>query len=243
MNRVSRLVALGCLLLGTLARGGEGSPDMKHVAADAKAVVVMQPAALLKCEAGKQLASLLKPGRTLPDWLTEKAGLPLDDVERLTVVQLEDMLDTAGMVVRALRPFAEVVDCPTCGTAVADMADSQLHLLWLVKAMLAYENDHGCLPPRAVFDKDGKPLLSWRVLLFPYLNEKDLLNKFQLDEPWDGPHNRKLIGRMPATFRSVQARFNKTVLSDGVVLVSPRSPAEAEEDGKLDEATLRGMLI
>ncbi len=57
-------------------------------------------------------------------------------------------------------------------------------------------------PARAVFDKDGKPLLSWRVLLLPYLQEGNLYKQFHLDEPWDSPHNKKLIERMPAAFRS-----------------------------------------
>ncbi len=57
-------------------------------------------------------------------------------------------------------------------------------------------------PARAVFDKNGKPLLSWRVLLLPYLQEGNLYNQFHLDEPWDSPHNKKLIERMPAAFRS-----------------------------------------
>jgi hypothetical protein len=61
-----------------------------------------------------------------------------------------------------------------------------------------YHAANGHLPPPAVYGKDGKALLSWRVLLLPYLEEGDLFQQFKLDEPWDSAHNKKLLSRMPA---------------------------------------------
>ncbi len=46
----------------------------------------------------------------------------------------------------------------------------------------------------------GKALLSWRVTLLPYLGEQELYRQFRLDEPWDGPHNKKLLARMPNVY-------------------------------------------
>jgi hypothetical protein len=48
--------------------------------------------------------------------------------------------------------------------------------------------------------KNGKPLLSWRVMLLPYLDESDLYKEFRLDEAWDSPHNKKLLKKMPKVF-------------------------------------------
>lgn len=44
---------------------------------------------------------------------------------------------------------------------------------------------------------NGKPGLSWRVHLLPYLGQKTLYDQFQLGEPWDSPHNMKLLNQMP----------------------------------------------
>jgi hypothetical protein len=57
-------------------------------------------------------------------------------------------------------------------------------------------------PLPAIMSKDGKPLLSWRVAILPYLQQKPLYDQFHLDEPWDGPHNRPLVDKMPAIYRS-----------------------------------------
>jgi prepilin-type processing-associated H-X9-DG protein len=72
----------------------------------------------------------------------------------------------------------------------------------IASALLAYNSEHGTFPPAYVVDKDGKPLYSWRVLILPYIDHKDLYNMFHLDEPWDSPHNRRLIdsSRAPKTY-------------------------------------------
>ncbi|MCA9269632.1 MAG: DUF1559 domain-containing protein, partial [Planctomycetales bacterium] len=57
-------------------------------------------------------------------------------------------------------------------------------------------------PPAARKTADGKPGLSWRVQILPYIEEDALYREFHLDEPWDSDHNKKLLERMPATFRS-----------------------------------------
>ena len=53
----------------------------------------------------------------------------------------------------------------------------------------------------AICDNQGKPLLSWRVAILPYLDEKSLYDQFRLDEPWDGPNNKNFLARMPAVYQ------------------------------------------
>lgn len=66
--------------------------------------------------------------------------------------------------------------------------------------MLIYNDTHGHMPPAVVYGKDGRPLYSWRVLLLPYLAQEDLYKQFHLDEPWDSPHNLRLLERMPGVY-------------------------------------------
>jgi prepilin-type processing-associated H-X9-DG protein len=67
-------------------------------------------------------------------------------------------------------------------------------------ACLNYESANGAYPPAALTDAGGKPLLSWRVAILPYIDQKVLYDKFHLDEPWDSPHNRQLLPYMPRTY-------------------------------------------
>ncbi len=67
-------------------------------------------------------------------------------------------------------------------------------------AMHNYHNDHNVFPPAAIVDRNGKPLLSWRVAILPQLGEHELYNQVKLDEPWDSPNNKRLLDRMPKVY-------------------------------------------
>ena len=56
-----------------------------------------------------------------------------------------------------------------------------------------YHSANNAFPKPAITDKEGKPLLSWRVAILPYIEQQELYNKFKLDEPWDSPHNKALL--------------------------------------------------
>jgi hypothetical protein len=69
-------------------------------------------------------------------------------------------------------------------------------------AMHNYHDLHQTLPPAYRAENSGRPLLSWRVLILPYIVQGALYREFHLDEPWDSQHNKKLIERIPAVYRS-----------------------------------------
>ena len=77
----------------------------------------------------------------------------------------------------------------------------------VARAVLEYVHDKkGPVPPPAVLGPDGRPLYSWRVLVLPYLGEKRLYEQFRLDEPWDGPHNKGLLAKMPEVFAPARGK-------------------------------------
>ncbi|HJZ89777.1 MAG TPA: sigma-70 family RNA polymerase sigma factor, partial [Gemmataceae bacterium] len=94
-------------------------------------------------------------------------------------------------------------DKPGMAERTADYAQRQRSLDNLKKIMVAMINYHDATGrfPADIVDKSGKPLLSWRVELLRYLDEKDLNKQFRRDEPWDSEHNLKLLARMPEVFR------------------------------------------
>jgi len=74
------------------------------------------------------------------------------------------------------------------------------HLSQIALALHNYQSVFGCWPPAYVADENGKPMHSWRVLILPFLGEQTLYNRYDFREPWDGPHNRRLIGAMPSLY-------------------------------------------
>src|SRR5262249_30419081 len=82
----------------------------------------------------------------------------------------------------------------------ASRAQTANNLKQIALAMHNYHSTYNHFPPHAIYSKDGRPLLSWRVLLLPYLEQDAVFKQFKLDEPWDGPHNKKLLAHMPKVF-------------------------------------------
>jgi prepilin-type processing-associated H-X9-DG protein len=114
------------------------------------------------------------------------------------------------------------------------------NLKQIALAMHLYENKNGSFPPAAVYDKDGKPLLSWRVLILPYMNQESLYEQFHLDEPWDSPHNKPLAAAAPAVFRCPSDPAAEG-LSTYEVLVGPRSIFTGEPTGVAVDSIQDGM--
>ncbi len=80
------------------------------------------------------------------------------------------------------------------------------HLKKLAGALDKYHEKHGSYPPAALCDGEGRPVLSWRVALLPYMGEEALYNEFKLDEPWDSLHNKRLLKKMPKDLQPVGYR-------------------------------------
>ena len=70
--------------------------------------------------------------------------------------------------------------------------------------------------------KNGKPLLSWRVQLLPFLEYAELYNQFKLDEPWDSENNLKLLEKMPSTFASPRVKVKNKGYTVYQGFVGPR---------------------
>lgn len=67
-------------------------------------------------------------------------------------------------------------------------------------AMHNYYSTNKHLPPRCLTDRKGKPLMSWRVTLLPYVEQARLYDALKLGEAWNSDHNKKLTGMFVPVF-------------------------------------------
>jgi len=94
------------------------------------------------------------------------------------------------------------LDPPEGVRGVAARIHSSNNLKQIGVAIHNYNGSFQSLPPAITFTPDGKPLLSWRVIILPYIEEDALYREFHLSEPWNSPHNVRLLERIPGVYRS-----------------------------------------
>ena len=112
------------------------------------------------------------------------------------------------------EPQAEQADeKPAAGKSPAE-ADAELskrNLVQIGTAMQNYESAYGAVVHNSyeTFKESGrptgKPLLSWRVHLLPYLELGTLYRQFKMEEPWDSPNNQRLVSQMPDVYTTPDA--------------------------------------
>ncbi len=149
-----------------------------------------------------------------------QALMPKQEGDRLVLDAREDVL---GALAEATVPAV------TAARESAQRVQSMNHMKQLGLAMHNYHEVKKTFPPAASRDAQGKPLLSWRVHILPYLEEPGLYEQFHLDEPWDSPHNKALLAQMPQVFRSPASKSRKPGYTNYVVPVGPGTVFEGPE--------------
>ena len=87
-----------------------------------------------------------------------------------------------------------------------DLLVSSNNLKQIVLGIINMADSNAGILPGNILDKDGKPLLSWRVAILPYVEEVELYKQFKLDEPWDSDNNKKLVEKMPKLYSPVRVK-------------------------------------
>ncbi|MEW4563630.1 DUF1559 domain-containing protein [Bremerella sp. JC770] len=109
------------------------------------------------------------------------------------------------VVVAMIMPIGGLF-LPSLGTSRVSVwrDEGQNDLKHVGLAILNYsaEDVFQFLPPVAIVDSNGTPLLSWRVLMLPKLEETALFNQFDLSKPWNSPENLPLTEKIPDVYAS-----------------------------------------
>lgn len=120
--------------------------------------------------------------------VVDKDGLRLQSREAFPSVASPA---TSGVLVALLLPAVQ------SAREAARRAQCTNNLKQMGLAMHNYASTYGDRFPNSIRAEDGKPLLSWRVAILPFMEQQGLYQEFHLDEPWDSEHNKTLIDKMP----------------------------------------------
>lgn len=149
----------------------------------------------------------------------------------LYAVRLRTLADFFVVATTGVGLLALLVPAVSSAQKAAIRSSCQGRLKQIAVALHSYHDRYGCFPPGVVRDAQGRPLHSWRVLLLPFLERRDLYAKYRIDEPWDGPNNRKLHGVDMPLF-SCESRTGGTKAAGETPYVVVAGPRTAFPDGR-----------
>lgn len=175
-------------------RDAEGVPTegksalLQYVPDDSMIIVAAQPARVINA---KSFQGLLEAA----------------DGQEVLKTLLGEFEKNFGARVEQIEEFGIVMDA-ACLEDMSTRAKEQAERVQMLNGVrqigLAMHNFHDANNtfPGSDGYGDNKGNLSWRVHLLPYLEQAELYNEFNLDEPWDSEHNKPLIEKMPEFFKT-----------------------------------------
>jgi prepilin-type processing-associated H-X9-DG protein len=95
-----------------------------------------------------------------------------------------------GSFVSAVRKARDAARTSTCHG----------RLYYLAHALHIYHDIYDTFPPAVVTGPDGRPWHSWRTLILPIIEQRELYADYRFDEPWNGPSNRALSSAALSAF-------------------------------------------
>lgn len=106
-------------------------------------------------------------------------------------------------VLLAAGLFGTSASVPAVGQArvAAQRAQASNHFKQIGLAYHLHHDAVGHFPTDIIDKKTGKPLLSWRVAILPYIEQQALYQQFKLDQPWDSEHNLKLAKNLVKVYQ------------------------------------------
>jgi Protein of unknown function (DUF1559) len=113
----------------------------------------------------------------------------------MTVGKMMTLILVTGCLLGFVILAERAMECPPPWRAMCMNNLKQIGM-----ALHNYQTAYNAFPPAFIADETGRPMHSWRVLLLPYLEEEALYNDYDFSEPWDGPHNSRLLAKMPRLF-------------------------------------------
>jgi|HubBroStandDraft_4_1064222.scaffolds.fasta_scaffold220499_2 hypothetical protein len=147
----------------------------------------------------RRIAARVSPGdeTSSANWPAARTGAVLGILLLMTIAGISALAITNQtiVIVTSREPFAEGF------REASPFQKTQNEMKMMGLAMHNFASATNVLPTAATWDKSmERPLLSWRVSILPYIKEQALYGEFHWDEPWDSPHNLRLLPRMPAIY-------------------------------------------
>ena len=109
-------------------------------------------------------------------------------------------------------------------------------------AIHQYHDRYNSLPPVVTVDAEGRPLHSWRTLILPFLDQKELYGQIDLTKPWNDPANTTAAAKIPAVY-CCPTSYDRREYSSYLAVTWAKENPLSNPPKSLDRVAMRGTTI
>ncbi len=126
---------------------------------------------------------------------------------------------------------------------VARMEETRNNMREISFGMHSYSDTFRKLPPSEGSEPDRGTMLSWRVAILPFINQNNLYELFNHNEPWDSPHNLALLEKMPDVYASLNHELEPGYTQIQVPVASSTTMTTDEIDPRVVPLFIPGQRV
>lgn len=102
----------------------------------------------------------------------------------------------AGVLVALLLPAVQAA------RTEAQHIQSTNHLKQIGLAFHNYHDVYGSFPPAYHVDEEGRRTLSWRMAILPFIEQQNIFDMYNANEPWDSVVNQRVANVVIPTYKN-----------------------------------------
>jgi hypothetical protein len=121
-------------------------------------------------------------------------------------------------------------------------ASIEANAKFISQAIVKRVKGTGVPPGMAIFSERKEPLLSWRVSLLPYLEQRALLDEFDLDSVWDSEANLPLSEIVVPCYQSERGRRRFPGCTNWVAVVGPTTVIREKRATRNEYASVQDQI-
>ena len=112
----------------------------------------------------------------------------------------------------------------------------------VAQAIVRHVKSNGIPPAAAVLSEKGEALLSWRVSLLPYLNQRALFDQFDLKSAWDSETNRSLGEIVVPGFQSDRCQRKTPNCTNWVAVLGAKTVIRENRASRNEYARVKNQI-
>ncbi len=164
-------------------------------------------------------------------------GLAIDMLNNLSIDVTEETVHASNQIKLTPEMLEAWLKLQTSLKQSATDTRSRNKMRQILIGMHNFYDRYQAFPPASAQKPNTKARHSWRVAILPFIDQSELYEQYNFDEPWDSKQNKQLLSQMPQMYASPGMDQSKgmtkylAIVGSDTVITSDQPTGDKGHDG------------